>query len=242
MDALFSKNTAGSPTIWWLLFSEENPVHFVMFFWGSSSSFSQNLWTSDRQCNFESFQMSTFFNMTRILSDFQLKIHGRVFSCLGNKRFQPTKPTWWCDVGSLRVSPTAGREAEHIPEGRRIPLLIAAMGCWEFLNRGNHRWCNGVMMIFSRFFMGVRSGVIWTDGSWGFNWNDVASTLVGSKSNLSNLYTLKQFGTWTLIVFDWFNHEEEVVWVMNIKDRQMSCCQWDFFLGCEMDLSSWIGL
>lgn len=37
----------------------------------------------------------------------------------------------------------AGREAEHIPEGRRIPLLIAAMGCWEFLNRGNHRWCNG---------------------------------------------------------------------------------------------------
>ena len=54
----------------------------------------------------------------------------------------------------------AGREAEHIPEGRRIPLLIAAMGCWEFSNRGNHRWCNGVMMIFSRFFMGVRSGVI----------------------------------------------------------------------------------
>lgn len=44
------------------------------------------------------------------------------------------KPNVMIHVCSLGVSPTAGREAEHIPEGRRIPLLIAAMGCWEFSN------------------------------------------------------------------------------------------------------------
>ena len=45
-------------------------------------------------------------------------------------------------------------------------------------------------------------------------------TLVGSKQFVKSLY-LKKLGTWTMIVFGWFTHPDELLWVMKIKDCQM---------------------
>ena len=73
--------------------------------------------------------MSTFLNMTLV---FSVNISLIRVLLPREKTYSNQKSHVMIHVGSLRdTAGTPEHQAEHIPEGRRIPLLIAAMGCWE---------------------------------------------------------------------------------------------------------------
>ena len=202
----------------------KNPLHFVIFFEVPAVLFRRiselqidNVTLGPSRCRHFSIWLWYF-------QIFSLKIHySRVFKCLGNKRFQPTKnPPWWCHLGSWtwrwggahpwrKTYPFADCSNGLLGIFKPWELTVVQWGDDDFLSifHGGSWWCQYELMeVGASIEMMLHS-----------NWWVL-------KAICQIFYTSKKFGTWTMIVFGWFNHEE-VVWVMKIKDCQMSGCQWD---------------